>query len=590
VKRRAESDASVLELLESSVHLLRGSSPATFLWYYAGSVPFVLAFLFAWTRVSRPGIADGEVAGLALLLTVLFVWMKAAQAWFAARLAARALDAAAPEFTPARLACVVRRQIRYQVPALLWLPLSLLLVVPFAWAHAYAQNLCVLSGDTASPDDVLRRRAREQALLWPVQNHLAIWLVSPRLLLTTVAVVFGAAHWFIVSGLLPTAPFAFLTVLLIVVLVVWPCSPFGFALAANVAAVVLAVPFLVESLSGLRTAAVVSPLAAVGNTTFLAVVMGLTYLALDPVMKAAYVLRCIRGESLRTGADLLAALRRASPVVPILLFSAFAACGALADPDGDPASPAPPSEQVSAESLDRAIEQVLREPRYQWPIPGRIVEPDLPDEPSWLGDFLAAAGEWLHTIWAKVRDAFRRMLDRLFTWRGGEDAGTPADSRPLVVFIFGVLAAALCLAALLYYRSRRRRAAPDVSAVPVTPAPDVADESVLASAMPPDEWLARADDLAARGEWRLAVRALFLSALSALHAAALVRVGRHKTNRDYLNELVRRQHALPGLVEAFADSMRVFEGSWYGDHVADEAQFGRCRGNVEAIRRHGIAA
>jgi hypothetical protein len=129
-----------------------------------------------------------------------------------------------------------------------------------------------------------------------------------------------------------------------------------------------------------------------------------------------------------------------------------------------------------------------------------------------------------------------------------------------------------------------------VSAVPVTPAPDVADESVLASAMPPDEWLARADDLAARGEWRLAVRALFLSALSALHAAALVRVGRHKTNRDYLNELVRRQHALPGLVEAFADSMRVFEGSWYGDHVADEAQFGRCRGNVEAIRRHGIAA
>lgn len=311
--RRADSEAGVFELLESSVHLLRGSPPATFLWYYAGSVPFVLAFLFAWTRMSRPGIAAAEVAGLALLLTALFVWMKTAQAWFAARLTAHALEAPAPRVAASRLFDVVRRQIRHQIPALLWLPLALPFVVPFAWAHAYAQNLCVLSGDTASPDDALCRRAREQALLWPVQNHLAIWLVAPWLLIATVAIVFGGAHWLVVSDILPAAPFAFLTVLLIVVLLVWPCSPFGFAVAANVAAVVLAVPFLVESLSGIRTAAVTSPFAAIGNTTFLAVVLGLTYLALDPFMKAAYVLRCIRGESLRTGADLLAALRRAAP-------------------------------------------------------------------------------------------------------------------------------------------------------------------------------------------------------------------------------------------------------------------------------------
>jgi hypothetical protein len=278
--------------------------------------------------------------------------------------------------------------------------------------------------------------------------------------------------------------------------------------------------------------------------------------------------------------------RRGMPPVLAVLLAVFAAGRVWAGTV--PADP--PSAQTSAEALDRAIEQVLREPRYQWPIPGRMVEPELPEEPSWLSDFLGAAGEWLRAVWVKIRDAFRRLLERLFSWRGGDDPYRAADSRLLVVFIFVVLAAALCLAALLYYRSRRRVAAGEPAAMPVRPAPDVADESVLASAMPPDEWLAKADELAARGEWRLAVRALFLSALSALHAAALVRVGRHKTNRDYLNELARRQHVLPGSIEAFADSMRVFEGSWYGDHVADEAQFGRCRGNVEAIRRHGIVA
>jgi len=591
MKRESENEAGVLEVLESSVHLLRDTPPATFLWHYAGSVPFVLAFLFAWTRMTRPGIAASEIAGLALLLTALFVWMKTAQAWFAARLTAAALDAPAPQLTAGRLLCVMRRQIRHQIPALLWLPLSLPLMVPFAWAHAYAQNLSVLSGDTTQPDAALRRRARAQALLWPVQNHMAIWLVSPWLLIATVAIVFGGAHWLLASNILHGSPFGFLSVLLIVALLVWPCSPFGFAVAANLAAVVLGLPFLLEAVSGIRTASVISPLAAIGNTTFLAVVMGLTYLVLDPLMKAVYVLRCIRGESLHTGADLLASLRRVSPLLPVLLCCLFAAGNAWADTPPAATAPAVPPAAVSAESLDRAIEQVLRDPRYQWPIPGRENEEDKTDAASsWLTDFLGAAGDWLRNLWAKIRDGVRRLFERFAPWQDRASDSGPVDSSSLVIFVFAVLAIALCLAAILYYRSRRRNAAGAANTAPIVPAPDVADEAVLANALPPDEWLAKADELAVRGEWRLAVRALFLSTLSALHTAALVRVGRHKTNRDYLGELGRHGHVLPALVDAFADSMRTFEGSWYGDHAADETQFARCRGNVEAIRRHDLTA
>jgi hypothetical protein len=465
-------------------------------------------------------------------------------------------------------------------------------VVPFAWAHAYVQNLCVLSGDTTQPDAILRRRARAQALHWPLQNHLAVWLVSPWLSIATVAMVFGSAYWFMASDILHGTPVSFLTVLFIVVILVWPCSPFGFVVAANLAAVVLALPFLLESVSGIRTASVISPLAAIGNTTFLAVVMGLTYLVLDPLMKVVYVLRCIRSASLYTGADLLASLRRVTPILPVLLCGLFTSGIAWADTTSatitPPARPAP-SAAISAAALDRAIEQVLRDPCYQWPIPGREIEKAEADEKtSWLADFLGAAGDWLYNLWEKLSEGLRRLVERLMPLRASASDSGPVDSSALLIFVFAVLAVVLCLAALLYYRGHRRKAVIAMNNAAVVPASDVADETVMANALPPDEWLAKADELAAHGEWRLAVRALFLSALSTLHAASLVRVGRHKTNRDYLGELDRHGHDLPVLVKAFVDILRMFEGSWYGDHAADEAQFAQCRGNMEAIRRHGL--
>jgi hypothetical protein len=45
------------------------------------------------------------------------------------------------------------------------------------------------------------------------------------------------------------------------------------------------------------------------NTTFFATAFWLTYLCVDPIAKAVYVLRCFYGESLRSGEDLKAELR-----------------------------------------------------------------------------------------------------------------------------------------------------------------------------------------------------------------------------------------------------------------------------------------
>ena len=101
--------------------------------------------------------------------------------------------------------------------------------------------------------------------------------------------------------------------------------------------------------------------------------------------------------------------------------------------------------------------------------------------------------------------------------------------------------------------------------------PDLTDETVLASELPEDEWLRLAQELLGRGERRLALRAYYLSTLSALGTRGLLAVARHKSNRDYLLELRRRARDRVAVPEAFARNVGRFERVWYGAHGADDA-------------------
>ena len=77
---------------------------------------------------------------------------------------------------------------------------------------------------------------------------------------------------------------------------------FGFVVFLNFLVVILTVPALLKMFVGVE-----SPFTfggwAVFNTTFLAAASGLAYLAVDPLSRAVYVLRCYHGESLTTGEE-----------------------------------------------------------------------------------------------------------------------------------------------------------------------------------------------------------------------------------------------------------------------------------------------
>ena len=144
------------------------------------------------------------------------------------------------------------------------------------------------------------------------------------------------------------------------------------------------------------------------------------------------------------------------------------------------------------------------------------------------------------------------------------------------VLLYGLLA--LCALALLWVLwvgwRQQRRPGPRMLAVAQAVAlpPDLNDEKLEASRLPSEEWLALAREQMARGEWRLALRALYLATLAGLGAEGLVTLTRAKTNLDYERELGRRAAGRGELLAAFHRRRLAFESVWYGREIAGEPE------------------
>jgi hypothetical protein len=137
--------------------------------------------------------------------------------------------------------------------------------------------------------------------------------------------------------------------------------------------------------------------------------------------------------------------------------------------------------------------------------------------------------------------------------------------------LYLLIAAAVVLigvVAWMMWKQSRRECSPTVKARAVAAAePDLNDENVQAAHLPADGWLALARERMAVGEWRLALRALYLATLAGLAADGLISLAKFKTNLDYERELRRRALTRNELVARFAARRKMFEDVWYG-HAA----------------------
>jgi hypothetical protein len=567
--RRRQQGQGTLELIEEAVHLVRTASYGTLAFYYLGALPFVLGFLYFWMDMAQSAFATERLAGSALAVAILFLWMKFWQAIFAENLMASLACEKNPPLTLARCRRILSTQVALQGTGLFILPVALVLTFPFAWVFAFYQNLTVLAGSEVVTLRDIVAKSRRQTMLWPKQNH----------------------------GLLAML------------------AAFGFFVCLNWSTVAFLAPDLAKRFLGIESVFSRSPESLL-NSTFFAAMLGLTYLSLDPIVKAAYTLRCFYGQSLGTGEDLKARLKTSMPassqwalcsILTLILLSstALASSGSSASPSKPPgdlpisvpiegessagSAPAEPKgSSISPDELDRAIQQVIRQDKYAWREPREKAAHEDDKEQGVIGRFVGR-------VWEMVRDGLKiafewldRLLRKVFGGRtitasGPSGVDWALALRLLLCLLIAVVAAAIVL---LFYRfwTRRYRRAETVESEAIQPVPDLTDENIGADHLPEDGWVKLARELWERGELRLALRAFYLASLAHLAACNLISLAKFKSNRDYETELGRRGHSFPELCALFGENVSVFDRIWYGLHDIDGALLSRFAANVERMK------
>jgi hypothetical protein len=232
------------------------------------------------------------------------------------------------------------------------------------------------------------------------------------------------------------------------------------------------------------------------------------------------------------------ALKQTEPDLPAIA----ARLGAIIDALAQPPSAAP------ADARDR-LKQILDRPPFMQPEPAQT--------PGWLRAFF----DWL----GRVLESMLRPIGRV----------TPSGGRTIAWAIGAV--GALLLAGVIVYlvRGLRRGMVADVR-------PDGDDPEANLTAR---SALEQASGLARGGDYRTAVRYLYLSALLWLDERNVLRYDRALTNREYL-ERVRDN---PALRARMAPIVETFDRVWYGHLPIDAESFATYQEQVEALRREGVS-
>lgn len=184
--------------------------------------------------------------------------------------------------------------------------------------------------------------------------------------------------------------------------------------------------------------------------------------------------------------------------------------------------------------------------------------------------------------------ALRRLLDQFLKWLSDlfpeAEPFRPGTSRGLstAAQIF-VIALALAVIGFVLWKFRDRlfrRGAPR-RVVPKREARVVLGERVGAEETAAD-LLGEAERLARRGETRGAIRKAYVALLCELGDRKIIRLARHKTNRDYL-DAVRQSQASQNLYHAIKPLTSSFERHWYGLEPATEADWEEFKSGVRSL-------
>ena len=545
---------SSMDIIEEATHLLRRMPASLYVSYYAGTLPFVLCFLFFWADMSRSSFAYKHAAEYSLLTALLFIWMKCWQAVFAGQIKAFITEEKGQKWNFRRILRLIASQSAIQPTGLILLPAASIVALPFGWAYAFYQNATVYGSGEMNDTKSVYKASLKQAMIFPRQNHMLISIL-------------------------------FL---------------FNIAVFINVIAVIYLLPNLLNTFFGIETVFTRAGF-SMFNTTFLAIILCISYLLLDPLIKIVYVLRCFYGESLHTGEDLKVELRKFAPVLKIiaacvLVFSCLFVsikAGSAAE-TGNVVYPVKPGAEmisnITPQEINRSIDKIINRSEYAWKMPReKYVKVE---EAGFFDEFIAAVTDTMKKIfkpvlkWVKnALEWIAEQIEKLFKNKKQPEHnnyGWMSSIHILLYVVIAIVASALAIMLWRTWLKRKGRHIEKAVALETTD-PDLSDENVAADDLPANRWILLANELMAQGNLRLALRAFYFASLALMSQKELLSVAKFKSNNEYVKELNRKAHSMPELLGAFSENIRIIESIWYGMHEVTEDIAGQFTENHKRI-------
>lgn len=546
-KKKSRSEPSLIHQVEEATELLRRVDARAWVWWLAGTAPFVGVLLHFWTDMSRAADAFDRLPAASLLLALSYWWMKVAHCVYGDHLLRhlRGDDSPAPLSFRARARFVTSQALIHCTTP--WvLVLSLAAMLPFGWAYAFYHNVTILAlsnfRDGGRTRDLIQLALR-QTNYRQAQNH------------------------------------GFMIVLLILAMTVWMNWWLGILQGSTLA----------RSFTGTDNFFTRNPWTQLSSTIFAATMAG-SYLVVGPVVKAIYAIRCFYGMSRKNGEDIAVAFRASgarAATLSVLLLMGGLGSAVGAEPSPPPAAPSAP--HLSPPTLDQNIRDVLAQDAFRWRMP-RDLAKQVEAPKGWLAGFADSVADWMKSVKDSVGTKFETWLKDFIKGLYGKDRrdygadssrATPWADVAQVVLRVLLVVLAIVLAVLLLRQWRRQPPAPMVAAS--APEVNLESDQVIATQLPENEWLRLAQEKIESGEFRLAMRALFLATLAHLGERRLLAIARSKSNGDYVRELGMRARDRQGLRHRFTDSVRAFDRFWYGWHDVSRAQLDQFRDNHQHI-------
>jgi len=514
-------------LLEGAAHLLRRTPLATLLCSLMGTAPFALGLLLFWNDVTSPRTTNATCAIESAVLALLLAWMNCWRAVFAGRLRRQLTGAPDSPWNWRRTWRLFGGQAFLGSSKLLVLPLSAVIVFPFAWVVAFYRSTAVLADrDDLDPLQVISR-ARQLAGLQRLQS----WAVLPV--------------------------FLFLYVML----------------AVNLALTLASLPQLVRVFTGYESEFSRSGVFFVFTPLFLLSVIAISWMAFDPFIQAVYCVRCFRGESVRTGEDLRAGLRalRAAGAVLLLLLIPLRSFAA-----------------VSPAELEKSVRQAMQSHEYDWRVPA---PPAPAQHVPWLIRMTDRVVDGIRAVVDFIRDAIHRFLDWMrnrLNLPGPPPGKAPARGLHWGIYILiGVVAA---VALWMAWRRRWLHVPQAKTAAHVLPAVRLDAEDLSPDRLPEESWLALAARSLEEQNFRFALRAFYLANLAWLGRREFLAIHPGKTNREYELELRRKARPFAEARQLFSANIADFERAWYGLHEVTASDAGEFSARVDQMKSILVAA